>query len=207
MSRKYYDRAKRVVDLCVSVIALGAMSPLLLAIAVLIKVTDPGPVVFRQFRAGRDGIPFEIWKFRTMEHLPDIATANQYAWADGVPEDFIFKTSTDSERMITPVGRYLRRWSLDELPQFFNVCRGDMSLVGPRPELLSIAEWYSAEQRRRLEVRPGITGWAQVNGRSGIDHGRKIRADLFYVENVSLGLDMRVLARTVEVACTGRQAY
>jgi len=186
------------------------MSPLLLGISILIKLTDRGPVMFRQLRAGRDGVPFEILKFRTMTHAPAVGAVvagDGYDWTDGVPEDFVFKTSGDREQMITPVGLILRRWSLDELPQFLNVWRGDMSLVGPRPELLTIAACYSAEQRRRLHVRPGITGWAQVNGRSGIDHGRKIAADLYYVDHASLRLELRILAKTVGVALSGRHAH
>lgn len=207
MSKRLYDTAKRAIDLVVSGAALGLMAPLLLAIALVIKLTSPGPVLFRQLRAGRHGVPFEIYKFRTMTHTPTADHDDLYSWVGGVPDDFVFKTGAGNELRITPVGRYLRRWSLDELPQLVNVWRGDMSLVGPRPELLSIAACYSPLQRRRLEVRPGITGWAQINGRSSIDHGRKIAADLYYVEHASFGLDLRVLARTVRVALTGWHAY
>lgn len=207
MSKSFYSSAKRVFDLIVSGAAIAATSPLLLAISVLIKLTSPGPIMFRQVRAGRDGLPFEIYKFRTMADAPSSVSEAIYDWADGVPDNFVFKTSAAGEQRITPIGHYLRRLSLDELPQFLNVWRGEMSLVGPRPELLSITRCYSAQQRRRLRALPGITGWAQVSGRSSLNHGRKIEADLYYIDHASFAFDLRVLAKTVHVAVTGSHAY
>ncbi|MDU0314726.1 sugar transferase [Phycicoccus sp. M110.8] len=207
LSKRTYLVIKRVIDRCASGAVLIAASPVLMAVAVSIKATDPGPVLFRQQRAGQDGVPFEILKFRTMNAAAPATSAEAYAWSDGVPDDFVFKSSGDHEERMTRTGSLLRRWSLDELPQLVNVWRGEMSLVGPRPELLEIVECYSADQRRRLEVRPGITGWAQVNGRSGIDHGRKIAADLYYVDHASLAFDLKILVRTLKVALTGSHSY
>lgn len=208
LSKRTYMAIKRIIDRCVSGVLLVAASPLMLAVAVSIKATDRGPVLFRQQRAGLNGVPFEMLKFRTMKVMSTSSAHSQiYAWVDGVPDNFVFKSFGDHGERMTKIGSRLRRWSLDELPQLVNVWRGDMSLVGPRPELLEIAACYSADQRRRLQVRPGITGWAQVNGRAGIDHGRKIAADLYYVERASLAFDLRILVKTVVVALTGNHSY
>src|SRR5699024_2233652 len=106
-----------------------------------------------------------------------------YDWKNGVPDDFVFKTGSIDNPNITRVGQFIRKYSLDELPQFFNVLKGDMSVVGPRPEIIDITKCYNSEQKRRLAVKPGITGWAQANGRSDMNHGEKIRHDLYYVNN------------------------
>jgi lipopolysaccharide/colanic/teichoic acid biosynthesis glycosyltransferase len=124
----------------------------------------------------------------------------------GVPDEFVFKTSGAADARITRVGGWLRRTSLDEVPQFINVLRGEMSLVGPRPELLSIAERYSPEQARRLSVLPGVTGWAQVTGRAAHSHGEKVAADLYYVDHASVAMDLLILGRTIMVPFHGRHA-
>ncbi len=208
MSDALYRVLKRVADVGVSAVALVVVSPVILVIAIAIKAHDSGSVFFRQDRAGKDGHPFRVIKFRTMAssgskaHAMDISS-----WVAGVPDDFVFKTPDSGISHVTPVGRFLRRSSLDELPQLLNVLRGDMSLVGPRPEIMPIVERYSPEQARRLSVKPGITGWAQVTGRSLHNHGQKVRADLYYVDNASLSFDLKVLARTLWVALRGQDAF
>jgi lipopolysaccharide/colanic/teichoic acid biosynthesis glycosyltransferase len=208
MSSGPYSASKRLIDVVGSVVALAIASPLILVVTAAIRLHDSGPVFFRQARSGKDGIPFHVIKFRTMSgadsgsDLPDLSS-----WVTGVPDDFVFKTSNSKVSRVTPIGRWLRRSSLDELPQFLNVLRGEMSVVGPRPEILQITERYSPEQARRLSVKPGITGWAQVTGRSMHNHGQKIEADLYYVDNASTRLDLWILLRTVRVALHGREAY
>jgi lipopolysaccharide/colanic/teichoic acid biosynthesis glycosyltransferase len=171
---------KRLLDLAVSVPALVVLSPVLAAVALLVRVKIGAPVFFRQQRPGLGGRPFLLVKFRTMRDAVD---------AHGHP-------LPDAERM-TPFGRWLRSTSLDELPTLLNVVRGDMSLVGPRPLLMDYLPLYSPEQARRHEVKPGVTGWAQVNGRNAIGWDDKFALDVWYVEHRSLLLDLRILARTV----------
>lgn len=208
MSSGPYRAGKRLMDVVASALALVVASPLLLVVAVLIKSHDSGPVFFKQPRAGKGGEPFEVIKFRTMSGY-DSGTdvLDTSSWVAGVPDDFVFKTSGSGLSRITPVGRWLRRSSLDEAPQFFNVLRGDMALVGPRPEIIPITERYTPVQAKRSSVKPGITGWAQVTGRSVHNHGQKIAADLYYVEHASARLDFWILLRTVWVAVLGREAY
>ena len=177
----FYRRiGKRVMDLALAVPTLIVLTPLGLALAGLIRLKLGGPVFFRQQRPGRDGRPFELIKFRTMSPARG---------ADG-------ELLPDEERL-TPFGNRLRRLSLDELPTLWNVARGDMSLVGPRPLLVRYLERYTPEQRRRHDVLPGVTGWAQINGRNAITWEEKFEYDVWYVENVSLGTDLRILFRTM----------
>tara|TARA_A100001391_G_scaffold2326_1_gene2261 strand:- start:5604 stop:6203 length:600 start_codon:yes stop_codon:yes gene_type:complete len=171
---------KRLLDVLVSGSALLVLSPLLLVLAVLVRVKLGAPVLFRQTRPGLHGKPFEMMKFRTMTDARD---------GNG-------ELLPDAERLV-PFGRFLRDSSLDELPELINVLRGDMSLVGPRPLLMSYLPLYNAHQRRRHEVRPGVTGWAQVNGRNNITWQEKFDLDVWYVDHQSLWLDLRILARTV----------
>ena len=170
---------KRSIDFLLSCIALVAFSPLLLILAILVRLLLGSPVLFRQTRPGLGGRPFRLIKFRTMTDNAD---------ADGV---FL----PDSERL-TAFGRMLRATSLDELPELWNVLKGDMSLVGPRPLLMEYLDLYTAEQARRHEVRPGITGWAQVNGRNALSWEDKFALDVWYVENRSNLLDMKILWMT-----------
>jgi sugar transferase EpsL len=167
---------KRLFDALVATIAVVFLSPLLAAIALLVRARLGGPALFRQIRPGLHGRPFTLLKFRTMTDAVD---------SNGSPLQ-------DAERL-TPFGRFLRRWSLDELPELFNVLRGDMSLVGPRPLLMEYLPLYTAQQARRHEVRPGLTGWAQVNGRNAISWDEKFALDLWYVENRSMLLDLKIL--------------
>lgn len=208
MSTRSYALAKRSIDASVAGAALVLLSPFLAVVALAILVEDGGPVLFRQPRAGRGGEPFPMLKFRTMRVSGDFAgDVDTSGWTDGVPDEFVFKTSGSAESRVTRVGGWLRRTSIDELPQLANVLRGEMSLVGPRPEILPIVRHYNADQARRLLVKPGLTGWAQVTGRSSHDHGQKMRADRWYVEHASFALDLRILARTLAVALGGKEAY
>lgn len=177
----FYRRVgKRAIDLGLAVPAAIALAPVGLVVAGLARAKLGSPVLFRQPRPGRDGRVFELIKFRTMTDERDPTGA----------------LLPDSERL-TPLGDRLRRWSLDELPTLWNVIRGDMSLVGPRPLLVQYLERYTPEQRRRHEVAPGITGWAQIHGRNAIAWDEKFELDVWYVENVSLRTDLTILARTV----------
>lgn len=175
-----YQHTKRVTDLACAGLGLLFLAPIFLVIGLLIRLGSSGPVFFRQERAGKRGIPFRIFKFRTMYVAPGPRRGYQ---------------SADDPR-ITRVGRWLRRLSLDELPQLINVVRGEMSLIGPRPALLHHIERYDVRQRRRLDVRPGITGWAQVNGRNTLSWEEKIDFDVWYVDHRTLWLDLRILLRT-----------
>lgn len=176
---------KRVLDVLVSTCALVVLSPVLASVAIWIIVTMGRPVLFVQDRAGQHGQPFRILKFRTMARTVDAA---------GRP-------LPDVER-ITRVGQFLRSTSLDELPQFWNVLRGDMSLVGPRPLLVKYLDRYPAHHARRHDVRPGVTGWAQVNGRNATTWTERLDMDAWYVDNESLRLDLRILWRTVALLFT-----
>jgi lipopolysaccharide/colanic/teichoic acid biosynthesis glycosyltransferase len=168
-------------------------SPLLLAAVVAIRVETAGPAFYRQRRVGRDGVPFYLWKLRTMVPGAEAMGAGIYV-LEGDPR-------------ITRVGRLLRRLSLDELPNLFNVVSGDMALVGPRPTIQEQVDRYTDRQRRRLEVKPGITGWAQVNGRVSLPWPERIELDVWYVEHRSLLLDLRILAKTVRMLATGHGLY
>jgi lipopolysaccharide/colanic/teichoic acid biosynthesis glycosyltransferase len=172
----------RVVDAALGGVSLALASPVLAAAALAIKLDGGGPVFFRQRRVGLNGTEFELVKLRTMEIGAEHRGAG-FAVNEGDPR-------------ITRVGRVLRRLSLDEIPQLWNVVRGDMSLIGPRPTLSYQVERYTPRQRRRLEVKPGITGWAQIHGRARLPWEERIELDVWYVENRSPWLDLKILART-----------
>ena len=172
--------SKRIFDLVVAVIGLIIISPLLLVLAVLVWIFHGVPILFRQDRAGYKGRSFVVYKFRSMTNRTG---------PDG-------KLLPDLER-ITPFGRFLRSTSLDDLPQLFNVLRGEMSLVGPRPLFLLYLDRYSSEEMRRHDRYPGLTGWAQVNGRNALTWEEKFRLDLWYVDHWSLWLDIKILLMTV----------
>ena len=195
---------KRAFDVCFSLLALLAASPIMIVAAVAVKVTSRGPVFYRSERIGLDGVPFRMIKFRTMvvdadRRLAEVADLNDSV--GGV----LFKIRTDPR--VTRVGRLLRRYSIDELPQFINVVRGDMSVVGPRPPLRSEVETYDHRVRRRLLVRPGITGLWQVSGRSDLSWDDSVRLDLSYVENWAMLSDLAIAAKTVGAICRGSGAY
>lgn len=172
---------KRLFDILVSAAALLLLAPLMLFVGWKIRRKLGSPVLFRQTRPGLHGEPFQMVKFRTMRDA---------IGPDGQP-------LPDSERM-TPFGSFLRSASLDELPELWNVLKGDMSLVGPRPLLMEYLPLYSPEQARRHEVRPGVTGWAQINGRNALSWEEKFRLDVWYVDNQSFWLDLKILALTVK---------
>lgn len=188
---------KRTFDLVLSVLALLGLAPVLLALAIAVRLTSLGPVLFRQARVGRDGHEFDMLKFRTMRTDAEAASGPVWAQAD--------------DSRATPLGRVLRRWSLDELPQFWNVLRGDMSLVGPRPERKVFVDRFSREMPRYFErhrVKSGLTGWAQVNGlRGNTSISDRTLYDLHYVENWSVWLDVRILLMTVHHVLRGENAY
>ena len=183
----------RALDVLMAASALLLTSPLLLAAAIAIKLDTRGPVFYRQGRVGKDGVPFELWKLRTMVVGAEHIGAGLYI--------------EDRDPRITRAGRALRRLSLDELPNLFNVLQGDMAIVGPRPTVQAQVDRYTPHQRRRLEVRPGITGWAQVNGRTSLSWPERIELDVWYVDHRSLALDLRILARTVKLLATGQGLY
>jgi len=170
---------KRLFDIAIASLAVVLLLPIVLLLAAAIRCCMGSPVLFRQVRPGKNGRPFTLLKFRTMSDARN---------PDGT-------TQPDEERL-TPLGRILRRTSLDELPQLWNVLRGDMSLVGPRPLLMQYLDRYTPEQARRLEVKPGITGWAQINGRNAISWDEKFALDVWYVDHRSLQLDLRILWKT-----------
>jgi lipopolysaccharide/colanic/teichoic acid biosynthesis glycosyltransferase len=181
-SHTVYDLLKRLADLLVSAVALAVLSPVIAVVAFLVRLRLGSPVIFRQQRPGKDGRIFTLYKFRTMR----AAVAGRSS-AEAV--------ASDAERL-TPLGRFLRSASLDELPGLVNVLRGDMSVVGPRPLLPEYLDRYNEEQARRHEVRPGITGWAQVNGRNSVPWDERFKMDVWYVDHRSLALDARIVFRT-----------
>ncbi len=176
----YRTRLKRLLDFCAATIGLLLLSPLLALLALLIRIKLGSPVLFSQTRPGLGCQPFDLIKFRTMTDARD---------DDG-------NLLPDAERL-TRFGRFLRKSSLDELPELWNVIKGDMSMVGPRPLLMEYLPLYSPEQARRHDLRPGITGWAQVNGRNAISWNDKFKLDIWYVEHVSLRVDMRIMYLTI----------
>jgi exopolysaccharide biosynthesis polyprenyl glycosylphosphotransferase len=194
---------KRALDIFVSALALLITSPIMLLIAIVVRLESPGPAIFRQIRVGPRGRPFTIYKFRSMrqgaeEEQAQLRDRNE---ASGP----LFKIKDDPR--FTRLGRFLRRASLDELPQFFNVLRGEMSLVGPRPGPPQEVAQYQPWHRQRLEVSPGITGLWQVSGRSDLSFDEMCLLDIYYIENWSLGLDLTILLRTIPRVILGDGAY
>ncbi len=194
---------KGLFDRTVAAGALAVLAPLFIAIALAIKWTDHGPVFFRQTRIGRDGRGFTVYKFRTMAVDAERKKAEYSAANEG--HGVLFKIRRDPR--VTAVGRWLRRWSLDELPQLVNVLTGDMSLVGPRPALPEETRGYCSRMRRRLAVKPGITGLWQVSGRSDLPWEETVRLDMRYVENWSFALDLQILWKTGSAVFRGSGAY
>ena len=180
-------------DVLLAAVLLAIASPLLALAALAIRLETRGPVFYRQLRVGRDGESFQLWKLRTMVPGAETMGAGIYV-IEGDPR-------------ITRVGRLLRRFSLDELPNLVNVLRGEMAIVGPRPTVQEQVDRYTDRQRRRLEVKPGITGWAQINGRTSLPWPERIELDVWYVEHRSLRLDLRILMRTARLLATGHGLY
>ena len=183
----------RALDVALSAALLVITSPLLALAAIVIRLESRGPVFYRQLRVGRAGEPFQLWKLRTMVPGAESMGAGIYV-LEGDPR-------------ITRTGRLLRRFSLDELPNLVNVLKGDMAIVGPRPTVQEQVDRYTDRQRRRLEVKPGITGWAQVNGRTSLSWPERIELDVWYVEHRSMRLDIRILTKTARMLATGHGLY
>jgi lipopolysaccharide/colanic/teichoic acid biosynthesis glycosyltransferase len=183
----------RALDLAIGGVAALLTAPLVALAALAIRLESPGHPIYRQRRVGRDGQPFEIYKLRTMVRGAEFTGAGL--------------AIQEGDDRITRVGAFLRRTSLDELPNLWNVVRGEMSIVGPRPTVQVQVDQYSERQRGRLNVKPGITGWAQVNGRASLPWSERIELDLWYVEHRSLALDLRILARTVRMVLRGEGLY
>ena len=181
----YARRGKRLFDLLLAILVLALLLPVMGVVALLVRLKLGSPVLFRHRRPGHLGNPFILYKFRTMVEIDP----GLQSW------------ETDAERL-TDFGRFLRSTSLDELPQLYNVLKGDMSFVGPRPLLMRYIPLYTPEQARRHEVKPGITGWAQVNGRNSVSWEDKFALDVWYVEHLGLVLDLRILALTLREALT-----
>ncbi len=184
---------RRAIDVVLSAGGLALCAPVLLAASIAIRLESPGPAIYRQRRVGKDGRPFDMLKLRTMvqgaEHIGAGLAVNE------------------NDSRITRVGALLRRTSLDELPNLVNVLRGEMSLIGPRPTIPIQVQQYTPRQRRRLEVKPGITGWAQVNGRASLPWSERIELDLHYIEHRSLTLDMQIALRTLRLVFAGEGLY
>jgi lipopolysaccharide/colanic/teichoic acid biosynthesis glycosyltransferase len=183
----------RVADLALAALGLLVGAPIVAVSAAAIKLTSRGPVIYRQQRVGREGQAFEVYKLRTMRMGADPVGV-------GTPV-------LEDDPRVTRVGRFLRRFSLDEIPNLVNVLLGEMAIVGPRPTLAAQVELYTPSQLRRLEVKPGLTGWAQVNGRAGIPWEERIELDVWYVDNRSPRLDLRILGRTFRMLTTGHGLY
>jgi lipopolysaccharide/colanic/teichoic acid biosynthesis glycosyltransferase len=193
MMRELQLFVKRIMDVGLAIVSLIIVAPFLLVSAVAIKLGSRGPVFFRLRVAGLCGEGFDQWKLRTM--------------VDGARESGDRFDTSSSDPRITRVGHFLRRWSIDELPQLWNVLRGEMSIVGPRPAFVEIASNYSAEQARRLAMRPGLTGLAQVQGRNLLTWAERVELDTFYVEHYSLWVDWEIMARTIPVLFQGEGVY
>ncbi len=184
---------KRAIDLAIASIGSIATAPLIALLALLIRLESPGHPIYRQTRVGRNGAIFSIYKLRTMVRGAEFTGAGL--------------AIQEGDDRITRIGASLRRYSLDELPNLWNVLRGEMSIVGPRPTIPVQVQTYTERQRGRLAVKPGITGWAQVNGRASLPWAERIELDIWYVEHRSVGLDLRILARTVTMVLTGQGLY
>ena len=187
---------KRWFDIIIASIAFLVLWPLLLVIAVIVRLTSPGPAIFRQSRLGQEGKPFACFKFRTMfMNVPDMRNPDGSTY------------NADDDPRVTSIGRFLRRTSLDELPQLINVLKGDMSLVGPRPDIVEALTLYQQGDERRLAVKPGITGWAAIHGRNAVPLSRRRALDIEYVESFSLLLDLKILLRTIPYVLLSKGVY
>jgi len=179
-----YKGFKRTMDFLISLVGVILLLPLFIIIAILIKLTSKGPIIFKQERIGKNGKVFKIYKFRSM--------------IVGAEKEGVYETKKD--KRVTKIGRFIRKTSIDELPQFFNIIKGDMSIIGPRPTL-TYHPWkyeeYTEEQLKRFNVRPGVTGWAQVNGRKDVEWNKRIELDVYYVDNISFKLDFKIFLKTI----------
>ncbi len=184
---------KRILDLTIAGLGSLLCAPVIGLLAAAIRLESPGSPIYTQTRVGRDGRPFSIYKLRTMVRGAEFTGAGL--------------AIQEGDDRITRIGGFLRRYSLDELPNLWNVLRGEMSIVGPRPTIPVQVQQYTERQRRRLEVKPGITGWAQVNGRASLPWSERIELDIWYVEHRSTRLDLRIIARTAQMVLSGEGLY
>jgi lipopolysaccharide/colanic/teichoic acid biosynthesis glycosyltransferase len=191
-----YPVAKRLLDITVASLALVVLSPLLVLIAILIKIDSPGPVLFRQKRLGRGGIPFTMYKFRTMKHNATVVRN---------PDGSYFVGANDPR--LTRIGRFLREFTLDEIPQLINVLKGDMSLVGPRPDQVADLELYDDLLKRKLEVKPGMANLALIHGRNLLSWRQRAEWDAYYVDHRSLRLDLEILLKTAVLVLLRKGVY
>lgn len=193
MEKKTYLTVKRILDIILSIVGIIVLSPLLLIVSILIKITSKGPVIFKQQRIGKDGKVFNIYKFRSM-----VVGAEKMGTG-------VYSKKGDSR--VTKVGKFIRMTSIDELPQLLNILKGEMSFIGPRP-VLTYHPWkyeeYTEEQLKRFEVRPGVTGWAQIHGRKQVEWVKRIGLDNYYVQNISFMLDLKILFKTISVVFTAK---
>jgi exopolysaccharide biosynthesis polyprenyl glycosylphosphotransferase len=210
----WQGRVKRTLDLAFAAVALVITSPLFLVLAILIKRSSPGPVLFVQERLGRGGQSFRFYKFRTMRHNSDDAIHRQFAamfingdsrGAQLTNKGKVYKLADDPR--ITPIGHWLRKTSLDELPQLLNILKGEMSLVGPRPPIAYELDHYQPWHRERLKVTPGLTGLWQVSGRSNVPFDEMVKLDIHYINSWSLLADLRILLKTFPVVIQGIGGY
>jgi lipopolysaccharide/colanic/teichoic acid biosynthesis glycosyltransferase len=200
----YGQYGKRIVDIIGALILLFMTIPLMLIVVLILLMTTGRPIFFKQIRTGLDHHRFVIWKLRTM-CIQAVPVNMPAICGNGIPDDYYFKTEQDTR--ITKVGAILRKLSIDEIPQLLNVLKGDMSIVGPRPEVPTITNAYNSLQARRLEIKPGLTGLAQIKGRSNISHGQKISYDIEYVENFSFWMDIQIMLKTMYVVVARTGAY
>lgn len=198
LSQNFYKLVgKRLFDLLLAIILLPLIIIIIIITGIILFLVEHDKIFFKQIRVGKLNKPFLIWKFRTMTSAKnDCVATTERNWPYGIPDHFVFKENLEDPR-ITKLGKWLRQLSIDELPQYFNVIKGDMSFIGPRPEVPAFTKYYNDHQNKRLDVKPGITGWAQVNGRSNISHGEKIEYDRYYVEQYSFKMDLKILWKTV----------
>ena len=201
-SNGWEQSAKRVLDVVGSLTGLVVLFPVLLTTALLVRLTSRGPALYRQERVGLHGQQFRVWKFRSMRYGSDRAVAELMAAHGGYGPFYKMR----SDPRITAFGRLLRRWSIDELPQLINVLKGEMSLIGPRPQVQAEVDQYAPEHHRRLTVKPGITGLWQVSGRSDVPRQEALLLDLYYVDTWSLRRDFYILLRTAKAVATARGA-
>ncbi len=188
--------AKRLLDIAVSAVGLIVLTPVLALCALMVRRGSPGPILYSQPRLGLHGRPFRLWKFRTMHAgAPDVRNADGSAF------------SGNHDPRVTPAGRFLRATSLDELPQLWNVLRGDMSLVGPRPDQVDQRRFYTPSENRKLDVKPGLTGLAQISGRNQIPWEKRKALDVEYVERQSMWLDLRILGKTITYVCLRKNIH
>jgi lipopolysaccharide/colanic/teichoic acid biosynthesis glycosyltransferase len=205
--KKRYDKFKRYFDLIFSIFVLVLTSPIFLIVSFLIKITSKGPVFYKQKRLGKDGKIIEVYKFRTMVKDADRILEEMLNKNPDLKVEFdkYFKLKNDPR--VTTIGKLLRKTSLDELPQFINVIRGEMSVVGPRPVIQEELEYYGKYKEKLLSVNPGITGLWQVSGRADLPYSERVKLDMKYIDNKSFGLDLQILLKTFRVIFTGHGAY